>query len=75
MEKNEGTKTIHQAIFDFNGRSYIAHHNAKLAGGGEYRRSVGVEELQYGADGAIRPVAQTVAGPRPNPAPGCKPAK
>ena len=24
METNAGTKTIHQAIFDFNGRSYIA---------------------------------------------------
>ena len=75
MEKNEGTKTIHQSIFEFNGRSYIAYHNAKLAGGGEHRRSVAVEELQYGAEGAIRPVAQTVTGPRPNPSSGCKPAK
>lgn len=75
MEKNEGTGTIHQAIFDFNGRSYIAYHNAKLKGGGEHRRSVAVEELQYGAEGAIRPVSQTAAGPRPNPAPTCKAGK
>ena len=66
---------FNQAIFDFNGRSYIAYHNAKLADGGEHRRSVAVEELRYGAEGAIRPVAQTVAGPRPNPSSGCKPSK
>ena len=72
MEKNEGTGTIHQAIFDFNGRSYIAYHNAKLAGGGEHRRSVAVEELEYGAEGAIKPITQTAAGPRPNPTPDCR---
>lgn len=73
MEKNRGTKTIHQAIFDFNGKSYIAYHNAELPGGGEYRRSVALEELHYRADGTILPVAQTADGPQANPAPGCAP--
>ena len=72
MEKNVGVKTIHQAIIDFNGKSYIFYHNAKLPGGGEFRRSVAVEELHYNADGSIRPVAQTAAGPARNPSPGCK---
>ena len=40
-------KTIHQAIIEFNGKSYIFYHNDKLPGGGEFRRSVAVEELQY----------------------------
>ena len=72
MDKNEGVKTIHQAIIDFNGKSYVFYHNAKLKTGGEFRRSVAVEELHYNADGSIRHVAQTAAGPAANPAPGCK---
>jgi len=71
MQKNTGVKTIHQAIVDFNGKSYIFYHNAKLPGGGEFRRSVAVEELRYGADGSILPVAQTARGPAANPSPAC----
>ena len=72
MYMNSGVKTIHQSIVDFNGKSYIFYHNAKLPGGSEFRRSVAVEELHYNADGSIRPIEQTVAGPKANPAPGCK---
>ena len=72
MKKNKGVKTIHQAIIDFNGKSYIFYHNAKLKGGGEFRRSVAVEELHYNRDGSIKPVPQTRRGAAPNPAPGCK---
>lgn len=72
MEKNEGVKTIHQAIVDFNGKSYIFYHNAKLPGGGEFRRSVAVEEFQYKPDGTIGLIGQTVQGPAANPSPGCK---
>lgn len=71
MEKNTNVKTIHQAIVDFNGKSYIFYHNGKLPTGGEFRRSVAVEELHYAPDGKILPVAQTTAGPAANPAPGC----
>lgn len=73
MERNTKTKTIHQAFFDFNGRSYVAYHNADLPGGGEHRRSVAVEEFSYRADGTIPFIHQTKAGPRANPSPGCKP--
>jgi hypothetical protein len=72
MERNLKTKTIHQAFFDFNGRSYVAYHNAELPGGGEYRRSVALEEVKHRPDGSLVFVHQTAAGPRPNPAPGCK---
>jgi beta-xylosidase len=72
MEQNANVKTIHQAIVDFNGKSYIFYHNGKLPGGGEFRRSVAVEELHYGPDGKILPVAQTAQGPAANPSPGCK---
>jgi arabinoxylan arabinofuranohydrolase len=72
MAKNDGVKTIHQAIVDFNGKSYIFYHNAKLPGGGEFRRSVAVEEFQYKADGSIGLIAQTAEGPAANPSRACK---
>lgn len=72
MEKNTNVKTIHHAIVDFNGKSYIFYHNGKLPGGGEFRRSLAVEELHYTPDGKIPLVRQTDAGPAANPAPGCK---
>ena len=72
MEKNAVVKTIHQAIVDFNGKSYIFYHNDKLPTGGEFRRSVAVEELHYNRDGSIAPVAQTAKGPKANPSRGCK---
>ncbi len=72
MAKNTGTPTIHQAIFEFNGKSYIAYHNAKLPGGGEFRRSVAIEEMHYNPDGTIRFIPQTDAGPAANPSPGCR---
>jgi beta-xylosidase len=72
MNANSGVKTIHQAIVDFNGKSYIFYHNAALPGGGEFRRSVAVEELHYNADGAIAFVEQSAAGPQANPTAACK---
>ncbi|MBQ5941537.1 MULTISPECIES: glycoside hydrolase family 43 protein [unclassified Massilia] len=72
MEKNSNVNTIHQAIVDFNGKSYIFYHNGKLPTGGEFRRSAAVEELRYGPDGQILKVAQTAEGPAANPSPGCK---
>ena len=72
MEKNSNVNTVHQAIVDFNGKSYIFYHNGKLPGGGEFRRSVAVEELHYDADGKILPVAQTAQGPVANPSAACR---
>jgi arabinoxylan arabinofuranohydrolase len=72
MDKNTNVKTIHQAIIEFNNKSYIFYHNGKLPTGGEFRRSVAVEALRYAPDGKILPVAQTVDGPAANPSPGCQ---
>jgi len=72
MDMNKVVKTIHQAVIDFNGKSYIFYHNDKLPTGGEYRRSVAVEELRYNPDGTIAFIPQTAEGPAANPAPGCK---
>ena len=72
MAKNLKTPTIHQAFFDFNGKSYVAYHNPELPGGGEYRRSVAVEEFSYRADGTMPFIEQTKTGPKANPSVGCK---
>jgi hypothetical protein len=72
MERNTKTKTIHQAFFEFNGRSYVAYHNAELPGGDEYRRSVAIDEFSYRADGTIPFIHQTKAGPKANPSADCK---
>ncbi len=72
MAKNQKVKTIHQAIIAFNGKNYIFYHNAKLPGGGEYRRSVAVEEFAYNADGTIPFIKQTKEGPAANPSAACQ---
>jgi len=72
MERNLKTKTIHQAFFEFNGKSYVAYHNAELPGGDEYRRSVAIDEFSYRADGTIPFIHQTKAGPKANPSADCK---
>ncbi|WP_019923291.1 glycoside hydrolase family 43 protein [Duganella zoogloeoides] len=73
MDKNLKTGTVHHAFVEFNGKSYIVYHNAELPSGGEYRRSVAVEEFTYNADGTIPFIAQTTAGPAANPTAACKP--
>lgn len=54
-----GTTTIHPALFDFNGHTYLAYHNADLPGGGNYRRSVAVDRVYFNADGSIKPIVRT----------------
>jgi beta-xylosidase len=72
MHANSGVKTIHQAIVDFNGKSYVFYHNTGLPTGAEFRRSVGVEELHYNPDGSIKFVPQTAEGPKLNRSQACK---
>lgn len=55
--------TNHPGIIDYQGHSYLFYHNATLPGGGDYKRSVCVEEFTYGADGSIPAIAMSTAGP------------
>lgn len=58
--------TIHAGIERFKDKWYFFYHDGTLdiadQKGGEYRRSVAVEQLEYGPDGAIRPIVQTREG-------------
>lgn len=58
--------TIHAGIEKFKGNWYFFYHNGALTigdeKGGEYRRSVAVEHLRYGPNGAMLPIVQTSEG-------------
>lgn len=59
MEPLPGTTTIHPAMFDFKGSTYLAYHNADLPGGGSYRRSVAVDRVYFNDDGTIKSIVRT----------------
>lgn len=59
MDPLPGTTTIHPALFDFNGNTYLAYHNADLPGGGNYRRSVALDRVLFNPDGSIQPIIRT----------------
>ncbi|WP_166246271.1 family 43 glycosylhydrolase [Paenibacillus turpanensis] len=56
------SNTSHQSIIDFKGRSYFIYHTSALPTGGQYRRSVSMEQLFYNPDGTIRKLAPTSTG-------------
>ena len=58
--------TIHPAVVDFKGRTFLFYHNAALSingeGGALGRRAVCVDEMFFNEDGTIKPVRQTNEG-------------
>jgi beta-xylosidase len=57
--------TNHQAILERNGRSFLFYHDNLLSGGGDYRRSIAIDEMTYNPDGTINEVHPTQAGVGP----------
>ena len=57
------TFTNHPGVIDYKGHSYFFYHNSALPGGGNYKRSVCVEEFTYGADGSIPKLTMSTKGP------------
>ncbi len=51
--------TNHPAIIEFKGQWYMVYHNAASQGGGDFRRSVTIDQLFFNADGTMRKVVQT----------------
>ncbi len=63
------TPTNHQAIIEFKGRHYFFYHTgAGRPAGGQYRRSVSVEEMFYNPDGTIQRIVMTTEGVSGRPA-------
>ena len=59
MDPLPGTTTIHPALFEFKGATYLAYHNADLPGGGSYRRSVAIDRVYFNSDGTIKNIVRT----------------
>jgi hypothetical protein len=60
-----GSGTTHPGIVDYKGKSYFFYHNGALPDGGNFRRSICVDEMHYNPDGTIKPIVQTTKGVAP----------
>ena len=61
------TPTNHQAIIEFNNKHYFIYHTgAGRPDGGQYRRSVSIDEMFYNPDGTIKRIIMTSEGVSPN---------
>lgn len=59
MDPLPGTTTIHPAMFDFKGSTYLAYHSADLPDGGSYRRATCVDRVYFNNDGTIKKILRT----------------
>ncbi len=57
-----GSGTNHQSLIEFRDQWYFVYHNAALFEGGEFRRSVAIERLEFGAGGLFEQIVQTPDG-------------
>lgn len=60
-----GAFTNHPGIIDYKGRTFLFYHNGALPGGGGFTRSVCLDEMQFGTDGAVLRVMPTGSGVQP----------
>lgn len=51
--------SVHPAMLDYKGNSYFYYHNAALPGGGDFNRSVCIEQFEYNPDGSIPAIKKT----------------
>ncbi len=66
--------TNHQAIIEFNNKHYFIYHTgAGRPDGGQFRRSVSIDELFYNPDGTIKRIVMTSEGVSANRAGAEKP--
>ena len=52
--------TTHHSIIDFNGKSYLFHHDSSLSNGKNHLRCLKVKELIYGPDGSIAQIKPVI---------------
>ena len=70
MAPTPTSNTNHEAVFDFNGKTYMIYHNGALPGGSGYRRSACIMEITFDEDGNVTApglegnfIDDTVTGP------------
>ncbi len=61
LDTVNNTTTNHAAVVQFKNQWHVVYHNGMLPGGGEFRRSVCIDRLQFNDDGTIQPVVQTLS--------------
>ena len=54
--------TNHEAIFDFQGKTYMMYHDGALPGGNGYRRSACLQELRFEEDGNVAMMEESASG-------------
>ena len=64
-DKVTNCTTTQAGIVDYKGKTYFFYHNGALPTGGNYRRSVCVDYMDYNPDGTIQKVVQTTKGVDP----------
>lgn len=64
--KPVSSTTSHDGIIQFKGKWYLVYHTADAKGGGHFRRSVAIDEMQW--DDSVSPAAIKVVEPTPRPA-------
>jgi|WetSurMetagenome_2_1015567.scaffolds.fasta_scaffold06513_2 arabinoxylan arabinofuranohydrolase len=57
--KKGGAFTNHPAVIDYKGKTFLFYHNGALPGGGGFKRSVCVDEMNFRADGSVQRVEPT----------------
>lgn len=62
MPPTATSNTNHEAVFDFNGKTYFVYHNGMLERGSGFRRSACIAELHFNEDGSIREIPETSTG-------------
>nr|WP_246034153.1 glycoside hydrolase family 43 protein [Thalassotalea mangrovi] len=62
------SNTNHQSIIEFKGNDFFIYHtgamqhNSPIGIGGEFRRAVAIDKLEYRQDGTLKPVVMTSRG-------------
>lgn len=59
---HKGAFTNHPGLIDYKGKTYLFYHNGALPGGGGFKRSVCVEQIEFNEDGTIPLITPTKAG-------------
>ena len=62
MPPTATSNTNHEAVFDFNGKTYFVYHNGQLTRGSGYRRSACITEIEFNEDGSLDPILETSTG-------------
>jgi beta-xylosidase len=57
--KKGGAFTNHPGVIDYKGKTFLFYHNGALPGGGGFKRSVCVDELNFNSDGSVQRVQPT----------------